>query len=164
MSNSTAAVQASEFMKKNLGISQAPLESYLNYGYALLAIAGADGEVSKAEFDWLLNHQRMVGAPEEVVEKYKTFDYKNANLESLLSKITVDVDSWSKSRTLLYHAIQMASADNNYSSEEQKAVHKAAKLLKVEDDIALALKRLVETEESITALRKALLQTDVLTA
>jgi uncharacterized tellurite resistance protein B-like protein len=162
MSNITDGLPASEFMKKNLGISEVPVEAYLNYGYALLAIAGADGEVSEAEINWLVNHQRLVGAPEEVIEKYKTFDYKNADLESLLSKITVDVPTWSKSRSLLYHAIQMASADEDYSTEERKAVKKAAKLLKVEDDIALALNRLVETEEAVTALRKALLQTEVL--
>ncbi|MBP5973745.1 TerB family tellurite resistance protein [Brasilonema sp. CT11] len=163
MSDITAAVPFSEFLKKNLGVSQAPYEAVLNYGYALLAIAGADGEVSEAELNWLLNHQRTVGAPEEIIEKYKVFDYKNADLENLLSKITVDVSTWSKPRTLLYHAIQMAAADD-YSSEERKAVKKAAKLLKVEDDIALALERLVEAEEAITALRKALLKTEVLDA
>ncbi|MBC1222390.1 TerB family tellurite resistance protein [Nostoc sp. UCD121] len=162
MSNLKEAIPASEFMKKNLGISEAPAEAYLNYGYALLAIAGADGKVSEAELNWLLNHQRIVGAPEELIEKYKTFDYKNADLENLLSKIRVDVSSWSKSRSLLYHAIQMSRADNDYSIEEQKAVKKAAKLLKVEDDVALALNRLIETEEAVTALRKALLQTEVL--
>lgn len=148
-------------MKKNLGISEIPLEAYLNYGYALLAIAGADEEISEAELNWLLNHQRMAGAPKKAIEKYKTFKYKNADLESLLSKITVDVPTWSKSRSLLYHAIQMARADK-YSIEKKQAVKKAAKLLKVEDDIALALDRLVETEEAVTALRKALLQTEVL--
>jgi hypothetical protein len=56
----------------------------------------------------------------------------------------------------------MARADQDYSTQEQKALKKAAKLLKVEDDIALALNRLVETEETVTALRKALLQTEVL--
>ncbi|MFE1746002.1 hypothetical protein [Coleofasciculus sp. H7-2] len=162
MSNETQAVPASQFMKKTLGISEAPYEAYLNYGYALLAIAGADGEVSEAEMNWLLNHQRMVGAPEELMEKYKSFDYKSAKLEDLLPKITVDVSSWSSTRSLLYHAIQMARADEDYSSEEQKAVKKAAKLLNVEDDIALALGRLVDTEENLTALRKALLRTDVL--
>ncbi|MUG98158.1 hypothetical protein F7734_39965 [Scytonema sp. UIC 10036] len=162
MNNLKQTQPASEFMKKNLGISEAPIEAYLNYGYALLAIAGADGEVSEAELNWLLNHQRLVGAPEEIIEKYKAFEYKKADLENLLSKISVDVSTWSKSRSLLYHAIQMARADNNYSIEEQKAVKKAAKLLKVEDDIALALNRLVETEEAVTALRKALLQTEVL--
>ena len=162
MSNITDGLPASEFMKKNLGISETPVEAYLNQGYALLAIAGADGEVLEAEINWLLNHQRLVGAPEEVIKKYKTFDYKNADLESVLSKITVDVPTWSKSRSLLYHAIQMASADEDYSTEERKAVKKAAKLFKVEDDIALALNRLVETEEAVTTLRKALLQTEVL--
>ncbi|RAM53159.1 MAG: hypothetical protein C6Y22_02355 [Hapalosiphonaceae cyanobacterium JJU2] len=162
MSNTKEVLPASEFLKKNLGISEIPVEAYLNYGYALLAIAGADGEVSEAEFNWLLNHQRLAGAPEEVIEKYKTFEYKKADLETLLTKITVDVSTWSKSRSLLYHAIQMARADDNYSREEQKAVKKAANLLKVEDDIALALNRLVETEEAVTALRKALLQTEVL--
>ncbi|MBE8968183.1 hypothetical protein IQ277_18765 [Nostocales cyanobacterium LEGE 12452] len=161
MTNIQEKLPASEFMKKNLGISEAPLEAYLNYGYALLAIAGADGEVSEAEFNWLLNHQRLVGAPEEVIEKYKTFEYKNADLGNLLSKITVDVSTWSKSRSLLYHAIQMARVDH-YSVEEKEAVKKAAKLLKVEDDIALAIDRLIETEEAVTALRKALLQTEVL--
>ncbi|MBH8552729.1 TerB family tellurite resistance protein [Nostocaceae cyanobacterium CENA357] len=162
MNNLKQAQPASEFMKKNLGISEAPIEAYLNYGYALLAIAGADGEVSEAELNWLLTHQRLVGAPEEIIEKYKAFEYKNADLEQLLNKITVDVSTWSKSRSLLYHAIQMARADQHYSIEEQKAVKKAAKLLKVEDDIALALNRLIETEEAVTALRKALLQTEVL--
>ncbi len=162
MSDIQQVVPASEFMKKNLGISSAPLEAYLNYGYALLVIAGADGEVSEAEFNWLLNHQRIVGAPEEAIEKYKTFEYKNADLEDLLSKITVDVSNWSKSRTLLYHAIQMARADDSYSLEEQQAVKKAAKLLKVEDDIALALNKLVDAEEALTALRKSLLRTEIL--
>lgn len=155
-------VDFSEFLKKNLGISQAPFEAVLNYGYALLTIAGADGDVSEAELNWLINHQRTVGAPEEAIEAYKTFDYKNADLESLLAKISVDVSTWSKSRTLLYHAIQMARADQNYSSEEQQAVKKAARLLKVEDDIAFSVSRLVEAEEAVTALRKALLQTEVL--
>ncbi|MFN6464055.1 MAG: hypothetical protein RMZ41_019890 [Nostoc sp. DedVER02] len=161
MSNVQEVLPASEFLKKNLGISAIPTEAYLNYGYALLAIAGADGEVSEAELNWLVNHQRLAGAPEEVIAKYKAFDYKNADLGNLLSKITVDVPTWSKSRSLLYHAIQMARVDN-YSVEEKEAVKKAAKLLKLEDDIALAIDRLIETEEAVTALRKALLQTEVL--
>jgi len=80
MSNIQEVLPASEFLKKNLGISEIPTEAYLNYGYALLAIAGADGEVSEAELKWLVNHQRLAGAPEKVIEKYKTFEYKNADL------------------------------------------------------------------------------------
>ncbi|MGB3514616.1 MAG: hypothetical protein WBA93_36485 [Microcoleaceae cyanobacterium] len=56
----------------------------LNYGYALLTIAGADGEVSQAEMNWLINHQRSLNVPEYMIEAYKTFDYKNGNLEELI--------------------------------------------------------------------------------
>ena len=35
MSNLKEAIPASEFMKKNLGISEAPTEAYLNYGSSL---------------------------------------------------------------------------------------------------------------------------------
>lgn len=162
MSNAAQGLPTSQYTKKTLGISEIPFEAYLNYGYALLTIAGADGEVSEAEMNWLLNHQRIVGAPEELMEKYKTFDYKNAKLEDLLPKITVDVSTWSASRNLLYHAIQMARADDNYAAEEQNAVKKAGKMLNVEDDIALALNRLVEMEEAVNGLRKALLRTEVI--
>lgn len=62
MTDDKQIVQASEYMKKSLGISAVPVEAYLSYGYALLAIAGADGEVSEAEMNWLLNHQKMVGS------------------------------------------------------------------------------------------------------
>ncbi|MBD2777755.1 hypothetical protein [Iningainema tapete] len=79
MSNAQEAIALSEYLKKNLGVSSAPFEAVLNYGYALLAIAGSDGEVPEGELNWLINHQRMAGAPEEAIEKYKTFEYKNAD-------------------------------------------------------------------------------------
>ncbi|NES18898.1 MAG: hypothetical protein F6K41_08215 [Symploca sp. SIO3E6] len=149
----------SDYLKSTQGISSAPFEAYLNYGYALLAIAGADGEVSAPEMNWLINHQRMVGAPEEAIEKYKTFDYKNAKLEDLLPKIKADVPSWSAQRTLLYHAIKMSQADQDYAEEEQEVVKKAAKLLGVEDDITSALNVLVDMEKQVENMLKALIHT-----
>ena len=160
--NEEQMIAGSEYMKKGLGISSAPFEAYLNYGYALLAIAGADGEVSEPEMNWLINHQRMVGAPSEAIEKYKTFDYKNAKLEDLLPNIKGDVPDLSVPRLLLYHAIKMARADNDYAKEEQEAVKKAAKLLGVEDDITLALNALVEMEEKVESMLKALIKTETL--
>lgn len=50
------------------------------------------------------------------------------------------------------------------ASEVQKAVKKAAKIQQVEEDIALALEKLVDMEEAATAMRKALLRTEVLEA
>ncbi|MDJ0732960.1 MAG: hypothetical protein QNJ47_02570 [Nostocaceae cyanobacterium] len=150
----------SDYLKRSQGLSSASFEAYLNYGYALLVIAGADGEVPAQEMNWLINHQRMVGAPEEAIEKYKTFDYKNAKLEDLLPKIKADVPSWSAPRTLLYHAIKMSQADQDYAKEEQEAVKKAAKLLGVEDDITSALNVLVDMEKKVESMLKALIQTE----
>lgn len=160
--NEEQMIAGSEYLKRRQGLSSAPFEAYLNYGYALLAIAGADGEVSDPEMNWLIDHQRMVGAPEEAIAKYKAFDYKNAKLEDLLPKIKGDIPGWSASRTLLYHAIKMARADNDYAKEEQEAVKKAAKFLGVEDDITLALNALVEMEEKVESMLKALIKTETL--
>ncbi|NER08350.1 MAG: hypothetical protein F6K17_40305 [Okeania sp. SIO3C4] len=160
--NEEQMIGGSEYLKRTQGLSSAPFEAYLNYGYALLAIAGADGDVPEAEMNWLINHQRMIGAPEEVLEKYKEFDYKNAKLEDLLPKIKADVPNWSAPRTLLYHAIKMSRADKDYAKQEQEAVKKAAKLLGVEDDITLSLNILVEMEEKVDSLLKALIHTETL--
>ena len=160
--NEEQMIACPEYVKRSLAIYEAPFEAYLNYGYALLAIVGADGEVSEPERNWLINHQQMVGAPSEVIEKCKTFDYKNAKLEDLLPKITVDVPGWSAPRTLLYHAIKMTRADKDYAKAEQEAVKKAAKLLGVEDDITMALNALVEMEEKVESMLKALIKTETL--
>ncbi|MDJ0518993.1 MAG: hypothetical protein F6K22_17660 [Okeania sp. SIO2F4] len=162
MANEEQMIAGSEYLKRNYGLSSAPFEAYLNYGYVLLVIAGADGDVPESEMNWLINHQRMVGAPEEVIEKYKTFDYKNAKLEDLLPKIKADVPTWSAQRTLLYHAIKMSRADKDYSKEEQEAVKKAAELLGVPEDITVALKVLVEMEEKTESMLKALILTETL--
>ncbi|NES79152.1 MULTISPECIES: hypothetical protein [Okeania] len=160
--NEEQMIGGSEYLKRTMGISSAPFEAYLNYGYALLAIAGADGDVPEAEMNWLINHQRMVGAPEEAIEKYKEFDYKNAKLEDLLPKIKTDVPNWSAPRTLLYHAIKMSRADKDYAKQEEEAVKKAAKLLGVADDITLSLNILVEMEEKVESMLKALIHTETL--
>ena len=57
----------SSYAKDEYGISAATVEAMVNYGYVLLAIAGADEEVSEKEMEWLINHQSKFGAPEEVL-------------------------------------------------------------------------------------------------
>lgn len=160
--NEEQMIAGSDYLKRSQGVSSAPFKAYLNFGYALLAIAGADGDVPESEMNWLINHQRMIGAPEEAIAQYKTFDYKNAKLEDLLPKIKADVPDFSAPRTLLYYAIKMSRADKDYAVEEQEAVKKAAKLLGVGDDITLALNTLVEMEEKVDSMRKALILTETL--
>ncbi|NEQ37198.1 MAG: hypothetical protein F6K40_13360 [Okeania sp. SIO3I5] len=92
--------------------------------------------------------------------QYKVFDYKNGNLEELIPDINRCDVAFNVPRALIFDAIQMCRADLEFATQEQMAVKKAAKLLGVPDDIVLALNRLVEHEESLNAMRKALLETD----
>ena len=149
-------ITVSSYAKDNYGISAASVESMTNYGYVLLAIAGADGEVSEQELEWLIKHQSQFGAPEEVIESYKSFDYKNANINELLANITVDVESWSAAPELVYHAILMSSADGVYAEKEREKVKEAAKIMGVPDDIFLTIESLVEMEKAALNMRRAL--------
>ena len=56
----------------------------------------------------------------------------------------------------------MARSDNSYAQQEQEAVKATAKLLHIEDDITLALNALVEMEENVDAMLKALIKTETL--
>ncbi|MGX2993112.1 TerB family tellurite resistance protein [Streptomyces sp. JNUCC 64] len=146
----------SDFSRREYGIHEVSARSVLDYGLALLVIAGADGEVAPEELRWLLDHQRRFGAPAEVLERYRTFDPRGVDLVDLFREVRVDHDSWQGARHLLYHAVQMASADGLLHEAERARVEEAAALLGVTDDIVGALVALVALERSVTALRQSL--------
>ncbi len=155
MSNDSM-IAVSSFAQDKYGISAASVESMKNYGYVLLAIAGADGDVSEPELQWLIKHQSQFGAPEEVIELYKNFDYKSSDINELIANITCDVESWSAGPELVYHAILMSSADGVYAEKERSKVKAAAKLMGVPDDIFLTIESLVEMERATLNMRRAL--------
>ncbi|WP_436318662.1 helix-turn-helix domain-containing protein [Streptomyces griseofuscus] len=90
----TRMVPMSDLCQDLYGLSAAPPEAFLNHGKALLVIAGADGEVGEAELARLVDHQRRMGAPEEVIGLYEEFDHRGAELMDLLPAIRTDVDTW----------------------------------------------------------------------
>jgi uncharacterized tellurite resistance protein B-like protein len=147
------------YAQDELGVSGAPYSAMLDYGCALLAIAGADGEVSAAELAWIERHQTKMGVPEEIVAQYADFDYRDADLGALIAGIVTDVPGFEVRRSLLYHAIRASSADRNFAEAERAGVHRAAALIGVSAEVAEALMHLVSVEESATRLRKALLGT-----
>jgi len=128
-------VPVSEFARDDYGIAAATETAMLHYGYVLLAIAGADGDVAPAELDWLVRHQRKFGAPQHVIDSYAAFDHRSADLRQLLTEIQVDVPTWSAERHLIYHAIRICRADGAYTEAERAKVDSAAQLLGVDRDI-----------------------------
>lgn len=128
----------------------------INYGKALLKIAGGNGIVSPAERAWLDAHQRKFGATEDVIEAYDNFDHKSADLNELLSGISTNVETWEAGPHLIYHAIQMCSADGVYAECERAQVLEAARKMKVPDDIVLTIEALIRMENATYDMRAAL--------
>ncbi|WP_281616450.1 hypothetical protein [Flammeovirga sp. SubArs3] len=154
----TEVIQASPLATLILSCKDVPSSSWLDYVKALLAIAGADGEVSDEEMDWVFqDFLNIVGASEEQVEEVRSFDFKNVDLAELLSSLDIDVPMNYK-RTLVYDAVMMARADMVYAKEEKEAVAKAAELLGVPFFIAKTIEGLVNTEKSLEMIRKSLFE------
>ncbi|MFD7659731.1 TerB family tellurite resistance protein [Actinosynnema sp. NPDC059797] len=153
-------VPVSGFARDDYGITAASEAAMRDYGYVLLTIAGADGEVTPAELDWLVDHQRKFGAPQHVVDDYARFDHRGADLRALLTGIRVDVPTWKAERHLVYHAIRICRADGSYGEAERAKVEHAAEILGVDRDVVLLLHALVDAEDSLTAMRKAVFGTE----
>jgi uncharacterized tellurite resistance protein B-like protein len=152
-------IDVSDFARTEYGLSAATQNAMLHYGHALLAIAATDGKVSAKEMQWLVSHQRKFGAPDEVIAQYHTFNPRGADLKALLADSVTDVPTWNAAPSIIYHAIQMCSADGTYAAKERASVQRAAKTLGIPDDVVLTLHALVEMETATAQMRKALFHT-----
>ncbi|NEQ37459.1 MAG: hypothetical protein F6K40_14765 [Okeania sp. SIO3I5] len=133
----------------------------VKYGGALMAIAGADGELAEKEFQWYVDEQALLMVDsQEYIETLRKFDWKNANIEELLSGISYDFPMNFR-RTMLYQAIKMSSADGVYQEKEKAAVAKAAEILGIEHSMVISIESLAEMENASERLRLSLFETDV---
>jgi len=132
----------------------------VKFGAVLMAIAGADGELAEAEFQWFIDEQEIILIEtEEYIETLRKFDWKNANLEELLKGIKYDF-SINFRCVLLYQAIKMSRADGIYHEKEKAAVAKAAEVLGIERSVLVGLESMAEMEEVTERLRVALFETE----
>lgn len=165
--SSEKKVQMSKYAQRKYGVSPntvVDLEVGVNCGCALLAIAGADGELAEEELQWYIDEQEMMAVDSEEVQEYvetlRKFDWKNANIEELLSGIKYEF-SVNFRRSMLYQAIKMSRADGVYHEKEKAAVAKAAEILGVERSVVVSLESVAEMEETADRLRIALFETAV---
>jgi uncharacterized tellurite resistance protein B-like protein len=143
------------WVTQQLGYSFATFETMQSTCEILMAVAGADKDITDEEWAWLDELTVIAGIPGEIRDGLRDFDYKHANVIDLLSSLEVDI-SLSLDRVLVYLSIQMARADRQYALEEQEAAHQAAKILNVDEDIAFDLEKLVELENSLADMRRAM--------
>ncbi|TAF35191.1 MAG: hypothetical protein EAZ57_01505 [Cytophagales bacterium] len=152
-------IKATAFAEAVYGLKEASLESWKNYAFSLMVIAGADG-LSVDEFNWLLRDIGLkLTEPDPVIAAMRDFDYKKADLRALISKIYFFAPL-NLRRALLYDAVRMSKADLKYSDEEQLAVEKAAKFLNLKNDIALEVEGLIDMEVQVHRTKIQLFEAD----
>jgi len=147
-------------IRKLFGINKTTDETQLNYGKALMMIAGADGEIAEEEKQWYRDtYATEDNTPDEIVEQVLNFDFQTARMEDVIGNFTVDV-SINFARVLFYDAMKMARADDDYHIAEQKAAIKAARLLGVDVNIAHTIEYMIDTEERVEKMRRTLFGLD----
>ncbi|HEY9842673.1 MAG: TerB family tellurite resistance protein [Candidatus Sericytochromatia bacterium] len=125
----------------------------LDYLKALKWIIGADGEIADAEWEALVRWMQRMHISEALVTEISSFDFRKARLEDILPELK---PGGFQARRLLRNAIEIARADGHFATEEHEAVHKAARLLGVDNDTVNMIEGLVEMEEAVTKMRQAL--------
>ena len=156
------SLKVTPYAKKKYNVT-APIDVDVarNYLRAIVAIAGADGELAQKELDWFVEEQNLVGVPSDLIEEnIIKFDGKGADIEQLLAGIHYDFPLNFR-RCMLYQAIKMSRADGVYHDKEKAAVARAAQILGIERSVIASLESLVEIEESADRLRLAIFETDV---
>ena len=147
---------ASPLHRKIFGIQKINNETEKLYGYALMVIAGADGKVSERERNWYFDYFAKVSdTPQHIVDEVSVFDPQTADLTQILNKLKLDVPI-NFSKTLLYHSIRMSRADKHYALEEAHAVKRAARLLKLDIEVAKTLEYMVDAEDKVAKMRRTL--------
>jgi uncharacterized tellurite resistance protein B-like protein len=135
------------------GISMIPKDTWLDYGFALLSIAGSDGEVSDPELEWLtIDLASSVGVDEEIIAKWEDFDYEDADLKEIFTEINARSFA-SYNKLLIYDAVRMSYADDDYAEEEREKVGEAAAILNVSRETVTAIEALVEMERATDKMR-----------
>lgn len=139
------------------GITMVPKSSWREYGYALLTIAGSDGDVSDPELEWLtVECAQAAGVDEELVADWEEYDFEEGRLEEIFYNF--NSSSFANfNKLLIYDAIRMSSADGDYAQDEREQVHHAAQILKVPMDSVLAIEALVDLEHAANKLRMTIL-------
>ncbi len=130
-------------------------ESTLRHLISLKIILAADGLHPK-EAAALSRGMTLMGIPPALMAEIERFDIHGARLEDYLPRTL----SRARARTLLYDAIRLANADQDYSSVERDAVLRAASVLGIDAFTVRAIEGLVQMERAVDQLRRSLLQED----
>jgi DNA-binding XRE family transcriptional regulator len=139
------------------GMSMIPKEYWLDYGYALLTIAGSDGEVSDPELEWLtIDLATSLKVPQDTIFAWENFDYDDSDLKEIFDSFNASSIA-DFSRLLIYDAVRMSCADDDYADEEKEKVMEAAHILSLNREAVVAIEALIEMEMATEKMRSLIL-------
>lgn len=153
-------IRVSPIAQWTYGFTDVSRSSIANYGKALLAISGADGEVSPPERQWFrTNFVETLMLPGDLAEMFDGYDFSGADIDRLVEGIVLATPGDYR-MMVVYDAIRMARADEKFAVEERALAGRGATALGVDKDRFRVLESMVLLEESNANLRKALFRLD----
>jgi hypothetical protein len=130
-------------------------EEMLRYLISLKIILSVDG-LHPLEFHALSRGMRLMGVPEHLATMVEEYDVIRQRIEDHLPRKSTK----QRARMLIYDAIRMSSADQEYSEQEAAIVGRAADVLGVDQFALRALEGLVQMERAVDKMRRSLLQVE----
>ncbi len=126
-------------------------ENILDIGKLILIIAGADGEISSKEMEFFIALFNNVAEGKNVLTELQSFDWANATVDDYIPRFLNLSQSWQ--RSILYHSIKVATADNDYAPAERLAIEQMAEKFGISWTIVAAAEGLVDLGNTITKTR-----------
>lgn len=140
--------------QKKCAFNEIPgLPAFDSYFKAMLICANGDNELTEAERDWVVGHASAFGAPDEMIEEFKTYQ-ADEDIDAVIYRDTV---ANAGRRYLVYDAIEACSADGEYSNGERETVTKMAAKLGVDAEIVKQIEEIYTQEAELREKRLALL-------
>lgn len=135
------------------GLNAPPSADFLvQAGKLVLAIAGADGQVSPQERQATIESAKFWGATNKQAEEIGSFNPSKVKIESLVTDATRKLAAM-----LLYDGIRIARIDG-FHEKERIATQKAAKALGLDAGIVPAIESLLLVDDALHVTRARLLQ------
>ncbi|MBF0237785.1 MAG: TerB family tellurite resistance protein [SAR324 cluster bacterium] len=123
----------------------------LDLGKILLIAAGADGVIAPEEMKFYLELFEDLHTPDRVIDELKNFDWKEAKLDTYLSRVTqFDV---SQRRWLLYQSIRIVCADKIFEVRERKSTRTIGETLGLDVQTINAIENLAKLEHFLLKTR-----------
>jgi hypothetical protein len=123
------------------------------YLLSLKIILGADG-LHPRESHALSRGMQLMGVSDAIAAEVERFEIRSARLEDYLPRAA----SKARARLLIYDAIRLACADQDYSDGEREAVARAARALGLDTFTVGTLEGLVQMERTLERMKRTLLQ------